>query len=90
MVVARITDPREDDLPPVGLLTLVDPETGQVRDVQTASRRFRARYEAAAAERRTSAAASVRGAGAGLLDVATDRDWLLDVVAFVVAKRKRR
>jgi uncharacterized protein (DUF58 family) len=90
LVVARISDPREDDLPPVGLLTLVDPETGARREVQTSSRRFRARYEAAALERRTSTIAAVRAARASLLEVATDRDWLLDVVKFVVARRRRR
>jgi uncharacterized protein (DUF58 family) len=90
VVVARVSDPREDDLPPVGVLTLVDPETGALREVQTSSRRFRARYEAAASERRTSTTAAVRATRAGLLDVATDRDWLLDVVRFVVAKKRRR
>jgi uncharacterized protein (DUF58 family) len=90
VVVARPRDPREDELPAVGLLMLVDPETGARREVQTASASLRARFAAAAAERRDDTARRVRTAGAGLLDLSTDRAWLLDVVRYVVARRRRR
>jgi len=90
LVVAHVSDPREDDIPPVGLLTVVDPETGELHEVQTASRRFRSRYAAAAEERRQSVSKGVRRAGAGYLEVSTDRDWMMDVVKFVVRKRRRR
>ena len=90
VVVAHVTDPREDDIPPVGLLTLVDPETGRRHEVQTASRRFRRRYAEAAAHRRRTARDRVRSNGAAYLAVATDRDWMQDVVAFVAARRRRR
>ncbi|MBI2709607.1 MAG: DUF58 domain-containing protein [Actinobacteria bacterium] len=90
VVVAHLTDPREDELPPVGLLTLVDPETGQCREVQTASRRFRERYARAAASRRDATRAALRSSRAAHLEVGTDRDWLADVVRFVIARRRRR
>ena len=90
LVVAQVSDPREDDLPAVGLLTVVDPETGELHEVQTASKRFRTRYTAAAQERRAATRKAVRAAGAGHLEVSTDRDWMVDVVRFVVAKRRRR
>ena len=89
-LVVVVSDPREDDLPPVGLLTVVDPETGDLHEVQTASRRFRSRYAEAALERRTATTAAVRASGAAYLEVSTDRDWMVDVVKFVVAKRRRR
>jgi uncharacterized protein (DUF58 family) len=90
VVVAQPRDPREDALPPVGLLTLVDPETGARREVQTASRKVRERFAEAAAEQRDAQARAVRAAGAAHLDLSTDRAWLLDVVRFVVARRRRR
>jgi uncharacterized protein (DUF58 family) len=90
VVVAHLADPREDDLPPVGLLTLVDPETGQRVETQTSSRRFRERYAAASRDRRDTATARVRSARAGLLAVSTDRDWLPDVVRFAAKQRRRR
>ena len=89
VVVAQVSDPREDDLPPVGLLTLVDPETGALHEVQTASKRFRARYAEAAEARRNDVLANVRVSRAGHLQVSTDRDWLLDVVRFVSLRRAR-
>lgn len=90
LVVAHVSDPREDDLPPVGLLAVVDPETGALHEVQTGSRRFRERYAAAARERREAATRAVRTSGAGYLPVSTDRDWLVDIVTFAVARRRRR
>lgn len=90
VVVAQPRDPREDELPAVGLLTLVDPETGRRREVQTSSPGLRQRFAAAAAAQRADAVRAVRAAGAAHLDLSTDRAWLLDVVRFVAARRRRR
>jgi uncharacterized protein (DUF58 family) len=90
VVVAHVGDPRERELPPVGLLTLVDPETGRTREVQPASRKLRERYAAAAAAQWAAKARAVKAAGASHLEVSTDRDWLLDVVRFVGMRRRRR
>jgi uncharacterized protein (DUF58 family) len=72
----------------VGLLTLVDPETGRLLEVQTGKRALRDRYAEAAAKQRVEIAAAIRRAGAGHLQLRTDRDWLLDIVRFVVARRR--
>ena len=90
VIVAHLTDPREDELPAVGVLALVDPETGQRREVQTSSRRFRERYADAAAERRAATTAHLRRSRAQHLQVSTDRDWLRDVVHHIAARRRRR
>ena len=44
----EVLDPRELDLPAAGLVTFVDPESGQQLEVQTNDREVRARYAAAA------------------------------------------
>jgi uncharacterized protein (DUF58 family) len=90
VVVVQVVDPRELDLPDVGLLTLVDPETGRRLEVQTASPALRTRFAAAAAERQAAVQRAVLVAGASLLELSTDRDWLLDVVRFVARRRRRR
>jgi hypothetical protein len=90
LVVAEVRDPRESELPPVGLLTLVDPETGERLEVQTSNPKLRARFAAAASEQQTAHARAVASARGAHLVLSTDRDWLLDVVRFVVAKRRRR
>ena len=84
----EIVDPRELELPDAGLVTFVDPESGQQLEVQTARADVRARYAAAAAAQRTQIAAMLRHAGAQHLQLHTDRDWLEDVVRFVVTHRR--
>ncbi len=85
-----ISDPRERDLPPVGLLTLVDPETGRLVEVQTASEKLRDRYRTAATEQNERIEAALRASGASVLELSTDRDWIRDVVRFVVSGRRRQ
>lgn len=88
VLAIEVVDPRELALPDVGYLTLVDPETGRRRDVHTASGALRERYAAAAAEQRHANARAVKRAGAAHLVLRTDRDWVLDVAAFVRAARR--
>ncbi|HSS09993.1 MAG TPA: DUF58 domain-containing protein [Acidimicrobiales bacterium] len=90
VIAAHVTDPRELELPPVGMLAVVDVETGRHLDVQTNSAGLRQRYAAAAAERRERIHRSVIEAGAEYLSVTTDRDWLLDVASFVGRRRRTR
>lgn len=85
----EIVDPRELELPDVGILAVVDPETGEHREVATSSGRLRRRYAEAAAEQRSEIAASIRWAGADHLVLRTDRDWLFDMVRFVAMRRDR-
>jgi uncharacterized protein (DUF58 family) len=84
----EVLDPIELALPAVGNLTLVDPESGKLLEVQSNRKALRDRYETAAAEQRAAIAAGIRRAGAAHLQLRTDRDWLLDIVRFVVARRR--
>ncbi len=90
VIVAEVLDPRELELPDVGVLRLVDPETGRELEVQTGSRRLRERYAAAAANRRAGHAEQVRAAGAGHVVLRTDRDWLRDLAAHLSRRRRTR
>jgi uncharacterized protein (DUF58 family) len=90
VLAVHVVDPRDVDLPDVGFLTLVDPETGRLLDVQTARPRVRERFAHAAAEQQASIAASIRRAGAAHLVLRTDRDWVLDIARHVAATRRRR
>jgi uncharacterized protein (DUF58 family) len=89
VLVIEIIDPRELELPDVGTLALVDPETGRLREVNTRSAKLRTRYADAAREQREANARAVRQAGADHLVLRTDSDWLLDIVRFVALRRKR-
>jgi uncharacterized protein (DUF58 family) len=85
----EVVDPREVELPSVGVLAMVDPRSGEVLEIQTANPKVRERYAEAAAAQRGAIAEGIRAAGADHLQLRTDRDWLLDIVHFV-ARRKDR
>ncbi len=87
VVAIEVVDPREMELPNVGTLRVVDPETGRTRDINTQSARVRQTYADAAAEQREANAAAIRRAGASHLQLSTDRDWLLDVVEFIATRK---
>lgn len=90
VLAVEVTDPRELALPSMGLLTLVDPETGSLLEVDTGSAKLRQRYAAAAAAQRAAVADALRRSRTGHLQLRTDRDWLLDVVRYVATARRRR
>jgi uncharacterized protein (DUF58 family) len=90
VIAVEIIDPRELDLPPVGVIRMRDVETGRTREVMTNDAAFRSRYAAAARAERQQNAVRIRAAGADHLMLLTDRDWLIEVVAFVMARHRRR
>jgi uncharacterized protein (DUF58 family) len=85
----EVLDPRELELPNVGLVHLEDPETGQVLEVQTADANTRQRFAEAAAAQRDAVGRAIRSSGADHLVLRTDQDWLLDLVRFVTWRRER-
>ncbi|MEJ3651401.1 DUF58 domain-containing protein [Actinomycetes bacterium KLBMP 9759] len=90
VIAVEVIDPREEELPDVGLLTLVDPETGRRQEVRTGSVLLRSRFATEAAAHRTATAAAVRRTGAAHLVLRTDRDWVGEVARFVVASARAR
>jgi uncharacterized protein (DUF58 family) len=88
LLAIEVVDPRELELPAAGLVTFADPETGRRVEVQTSSRKVRQQYATAAAAQRARIAASLRHAGAAHLQLRTDRDWITDIVTFVLTQRR--
>jgi len=88
LLAITVHDPRELDVPPIGLVQLVDPATGRRREVRVTSAVQRSFAEAAAeeVERRRFA---VRRAGADLIELATDGDWLASIVGHVTRRRSQ-
>ncbi|GII31391.1 DUF58 domain-containing protein [Planotetraspora mira] len=87
VLAVEVIDPRELELPDVGLVTLADPETGRSRDIYL-SREIRARYAAAAETQRESNRIALRRCGAAHLVLRTDRDWVFDIAQFVLRQRR--
>ena len=80
----EIRDPREQELPNVGELWLVDPETGRQLRVDTRNRALRERFAAAAAEERARRRAR-RSPRVGVRHVvlSTSGDWLRALAVFL-------
>jgi uncharacterized protein (DUF58 family) len=88
LLAVEVLDPRDIELPEVGTVVLADPETGRQREVRTTPLLCR-EFAAAAAEHRDQVAAALRRCGAAHLMLRTDRDWVNDVVRFVVARKRQ-
>jgi uncharacterized protein (DUF58 family) len=79
VVAVEVRDPREAALPRAGHLALVDPESGDLIEVDTARERVRERYAALEAERREAVAAAVRHARADHIVLDTSHNWLREL-----------
>ncbi|HEY6737272.1 MAG TPA: DUF58 domain-containing protein, partial [Actinopolymorphaceae bacterium] len=88
VLAVEVSDPRERELPDVGVVWLTDPESGAVREVDTGDPGTRARYAEAAARHRERVRVALRRAGVAHLELSTDRDWVADLARFVLAHRR--
>jgi uncharacterized protein (DUF58 family) len=75
VLAVEVRDPREQELPAVGRLAMVDPETGARVEVDTADRRLRERFALAAGAERAEVATALRRAGAEHVVLSTSGAW---------------
>lgn len=88
VVAVEIQDPREQELPNVGDLWLVDPETGRQMRVDTGDRKLRQDFAAAAAAERAGLRRELLATGAHHVMLATSEDWLRTLAGFLAGVRK--
>ena len=89
VVVVRLLDPLEHELPDIGLLTLRDAESGEQLQVDTHDAGFRRRFALLAAEREAHLRAALARAGADTLELLTDDDLLDALLRFMDLRRHR-
>jgi uncharacterized protein (DUF58 family) len=75
VMAVEVYDPRERDLPAVGRMEMVDPESGQRVEVDTSDRRLREHFAQAVAEDRAAVTAALRRAGAEHVALSTSGAW---------------
>jgi uncharacterized protein (DUF58 family) len=85
-----VGDRAEDSLPPVGLLELEDPETGETLLVDTGDRGVRARFAAAAAEERARMQQSFRRMRMDAVEVETGGDFVKPLAEVFRRREARR
>ena len=90
MVAVEIRDQREQELPDVGDLWLVDPESGRQLRVDTRSKKLRQRFSDGAAADREALARELRSLGVPHLTLSTSGDWLRQLVGFLQTEGRRR
>ena len=85
----ELQDPREEELPPVGLVDLTDAETGETVTVDTRDPATRQALEAAARARREQTRDVLRRTGVGHVIVRTDADYVEPLIAFFRRRARR-
>ena len=90
VLAIRLTDPRERELPEIGLVVMNDAETGEHVWVDTSDRRFRKRFDEVVNRREEALGAIFRRAGVEALELSTEEDLVRSIVAFAQRRRLRR
>jgi uncharacterized protein (DUF58 family) len=89
LIAVRITDPREEELPSVGLLELEDAETGERRLLDTSSVAVRNAFRADAEQRRSALVQLARQARVDLIEVSTSGGHLDALIRFFRLRERR-
>jgi uncharacterized protein (DUF58 family) len=87
VLAIEVLDRRDVELPDVGDVVLQDAESGVTREF-TIDAQLRDDFAKAAAAHRSDVARTIRGCGAPVLTLRTDRDWIADIVRFVESRRR--
>ena len=90
VVAVWITDPREGEIPDVGVVTFEDPESGEQILVDTRSAHLRARFQEAAAAQRETIRADLLRARAAVAEMSTEAELVPQLVAFIKQREARR
>ncbi len=88
IVAVRLYDPREADLPDIGVVTFEDPETGAQLTVDTGDRKLRLRFADAAAHQAQAIDRALTSVGADTLALGTDVPLLPALARFLDARRR--
>ena len=90
VVAVWITDPREGEIPDVGVVTFEDPESGEQILVDTRSSHLRARFQQAAAAQRGTIRADLLRARAAVAEMSTAAELVPQLVAFIKQREAQR
>lgn len=89
-VAVRTSDPREQEWPAAGLVTLEDAETGRQVVIDASDPRFREQYATRSAERRAAFTKLARSSAVDVIDVSTGGDHADALLKFFRVRERRR
>ncbi len=89
VILMRITDPRELELPLVGLMRLEDAETGRVEVVDISSPRISKEFRDLVEQRRSSQDEFFKSAGLDYIDLTVGNSYIEPLMAFFHMREKK-
>ena len=89
VILMRITDPRELELPPVGLVRFADAETGRIEAVDASSEKVRRGFKNLVAERRRRQEEFFKAAGLDFIDLEVGQSYIKPLMNFFRMRAKK-
>ncbi|HWG71641.1 MAG TPA: DUF58 domain-containing protein [Steroidobacteraceae bacterium] len=90
LIAVQIEDPRERELPNVGVLALEDAETGEIVELDTASAAVRKRFNELSVARARRLVNDFRAEGVDTLELKTDAPYMAPLQRFFKTRERRR
>jgi uncharacterized protein (DUF58 family) len=90
LIAVHVEDPREKELPNVGIVALEDAETGEIVELDTASPRVRERFKQQSLERARRLVSDFRSEGVDTLQLQTDSAYMPALQRFFKTRERRR
>jgi uncharacterized protein (DUF58 family) len=90
LIAVQVADPREKELPNVGVLALEDAETGEVIELDTGSAAVRKRFNELALERAKRMVSDFRAEGIDTMELKTDTPYMAVLQRFFKTRERRR
>jgi uncharacterized protein (DUF58 family) len=90
LIAVHVEDPREKELPDVGIVALEDAETGEVIELNTASATIRKRFKEMSLERGRRLVSDFRSEGIDTLQLQTDAPYMPALQRFFKTRERRR
>ena len=89
LTIIRVSDPAEEELPDMGMITLKDPETGQVALINTRSKGLTERWRTYRKEQAAYLSGLITKAGVELVELSTDGS-VIDSLTHLFERRTKR
>ena len=90
LIAVHVEDPREKELPNLGLVALEDAESGEIIELDTASAAVRQRFKYLAIERARKMVTDFRSEGVDTLELKTDAPYMPALQRFFKTRERRR